>query len=173
MSRSEKLAQLHRERGKSLVRAAHLGEIQAAGAARELALHEADEQLDRIARRLPEALAAGLTISEIARSAGVSRQTLYELKGRYGSVGDVRLAVLQSVALHWPAFTDEIAAALGRPHDEIESILYAYVCDELVEPDLTVERSSVTDEREFAWDLTSAGRDALEQWTSEVEADLK
>ena len=41
----------------------HLTESQAAGAARAAALHEADVQLERIARVLPVALASDLSVA--------------------------------------------------------------------------------------------------------------
>ena len=79
---------LRHEKGKALVRALHLSELVATSKAREVALHEAEAQFDRIARLLPDALKGGISMTEIARVTGISRPTLYELRARYGgSVG--------------------------------------------------------------------------------------
>ena len=87
------------------------------GAARELALLQAEQQLDRLARLLPNALAGGLSLAEISRVTGVSRPTLYELKARYDdSDADLRLAVLQAVARNPGRSTEELqpTSAGGR-----------------------------------------------------------
>ena len=123
----DRIAQVEQESGKALVRMMHLTEIQAAGAARAAALHEADAQLDRIARVLPLALASGLSVAELARSAGVSRQTLYELKGRYGSSDDIELAVMQVVITRGALTLDELADAVGRPVADVEPIVTGLV----------------------------------------------
>jgi hypothetical protein len=110
MTAPDRETRLKREKGKATVRALHLSELEAAGAARARAIAEADKQLDRVARLLPDALSGGLSLSEIGRVARVSRQTLYELRARYSdSDGDLRLAVLQSVAWMQPTTADEVA----------------------------------------------------------------
>src|SRR5690242_19169579 len=96
MADSNRQTARQREKGGGVVRSLYAGEFESARNRRQDALREADAQLDRIARLLPEALAAGWKISEIARLTDVSRPTLYELRGRYtGSPRDLRLAVLQ------------------------------------------------------------------------------
>jgi DNA-binding phage protein len=127
MEQTDRLTQVNREKGKTLVRAMHLSEFQAAGAARAVALHEADEQLDRIARALPDALNAGVPLAEIARSSGVSRQTLYELKARYDPAGDIELAVLQSVATRQPTSVAELAQWLNRSSGDINPVVESFV----------------------------------------------
>jgi cell division protein ZapA (FtsZ GTPase activity inhibitor) len=164
MEKTDRIAKLAREKGKVLARTLHLRELQAAGAARALALHEADEQLERIAQRLPDALSAGLSVTEISRSSGVSRQTVYELKARQGTIGDVRLAVLQAVMLHSPITTQQIAKRLKRPTDEVSR-----VASELFDKEwIDVESLGYVDEdggREPAWCCTFDGYQTLEQWT--------
>src|SRR5947208_54840 len=104
-----------REKRRATVRGLHLAELDDAGRARADALSRADEQLDRIARLLPDALRAGLTLTEIARVTGVSRPTLYELRGRYGeAASDVQLALLQSIATRGPLSVDDLFQHVGR-----------------------------------------------------------
>jgi DNA-binding phage protein len=122
MDSRERMFQVQREQGKALVRSMHLAEIQAAGAARAAALHEAEAQLDRIAKALPAAIDAGISMAELARGAGVSRQTLYELRGRYGSSADLELAVLQVLATKGPLTVDGVAEAVGRSAREVQRI---------------------------------------------------
>jgi DNA-binding MarR family transcriptional regulator len=174
MKQSDRLAKVQRERSKALARAGHLAELQAAGAARAVALHEAEVQLERIAQRLPEALSAGLSVAEVARSVGVSRQTVYELKARYGDVGDLRLAVLQAILLLSPATTSDIAERLSRDGSEVGPII-----DELLERewiDFDVEqRIYASDDAEAVqvWSCTPAGLQAFEHWTAEIVGELE
>lgn len=58
-------------------RARALLALQAAGAERVRALAEAAASMDRIAALVPAALACGATMTECAKSAGVTRPTLY------------------------------------------------------------------------------------------------
>ena len=174
MNQSDRVAKLQLERSKQLARAAHLAELQAAATARAVALHEAEVQLDRIARRLPEALSAGLSVSEIARSMGVSRQTVYELKGRYGDVGDLRLAVLQAVLL-LPGATDaEIAERLGRDVSEIDPVLREFLKREWVdvEPENRIYASG-EDESVAIWSCTMAGLKVFENWTADADQESR
>jgi DNA-binding MarR family transcriptional regulator len=127
MGHTDRMAQLNREKGKALVRAMHLSEFRAAGSARALALHEAEEQLDRIARALPDALNADVPLAEIARSSGVSRQTLYELKARYDPAGNTELAVLQAIATNQPVTVDKLAARLNRTQREVKEPVDAFL----------------------------------------------
>jgi len=152
---------LKREKGKATVRALHLSELEAAGAARGQALAEADKQLDRVARLLPDALSGGLSLSEIGRVARVSRQTLYELRARYSdSDGDLRLAVLQSVAWMQPTTAVEVAEHLGRDVGDVAGTLSGFVSEELL--DIGHRRTEDGDEVEF--DLTAAGGSTLDNW---------
>jgi len=71
------------------------------GAQRAAALKAAEAQLERVARLLPNALGAGLSLTEISRLTDVSRPTLYQLRARQTAAeGNVRLAILQTVANH-------------------------------------------------------------------------
>ncbi len=161
MSRS-KDHRLH-EKGRALVRGLHLSELQAAGAARSLALHQAELELDRVARLLPDALQAGISLAEISRVAGVSRPTLYELRARYGgSVGDMRLAVLQTLANHGAMGPDEIAERVGGDDQERARVLADYV-DREVDVDAGEDGGPV-------YLITPTGLDLLEHWTfAEIE----
>jgi len=159
MTASDREARLKREKGKATVRALHLSELAAAGEARARALAEADKQLDRVARLLPDALSGGLSLSEIARVAGVSRQTLYELRVRYpGSDGDLKLAVLQSVAWMQPTTAGEVADHFGRDSGDIARTLSGFVSDDLV--DVASRRTEDGEDVEF--DLTATGASTLD-----------
>jgi hypothetical protein len=160
---------LRHEKGKALVRALHLSELQAAGAARGLALHEADQQLDKIARLLPDALQGGISMTEIARVTNVSRPTLYELRGRYsGSVGDLRLAILQAVITRNAVTAEQLAERLGRPCKDINLVVDEFLSSELLHED--VEQVG-----EGEWEqqlcLTLKGLESLEHWQFEDDVD--
>lgn len=147
------------ERGRALVRSLHLSELQAAGAARAVALHDADVQLDRVARLLPDALSGGLSLTEISRVTGVSRPTLYELRGRYSDApGDLRLAVLQAIASRGTLTPDALYEVLGGHSPERERIV-----GDLQEQDII---DFEFDDEAFYF-LTSAGFALLEHWTFE------
>ncbi|HEV3094051.1 MAG TPA: HTH domain-containing protein [Solirubrobacteraceae bacterium] len=127
MTRSERMAEIRREKGKALVRAVHLTELQAAGAARAVALSESEQQLDRIARIMPNALNAGISLAEIARNTGVSRQTLYELKPRYDPSGEIDLAVLQMIATRQPITARELAQQLNRSARTVKPLVERFI----------------------------------------------
>ena len=167
MKGQDRIRKLWRDRGVRSARALHTCELNDAGSARARALQEADRQLDRIARRLPEALAAGVTMADVARATGVSRQTLYELRGRYGSVADVRLAVLQAVACSPAATVSALAERLGRPEREVADILGRFEADDLVdfEVELLTPVTGGVELHEQVWSCTEAGIGALEGWT--------
>lgn len=165
MTSEERRTAIQAEQTKGLVRALHQSELQAAGARRAVALHAAEQELDRIARRIPEALQAGLSMSEVSRLTGISRQTLYELKGRYGSVKDLRLAVLQSLALERSTAT-ELADRLGRSRDEISPILDEFEANEWIEGDV---REYLDGGADWDYGLLIAGMTALENWTFDDE----
>lgn len=161
----DRIARVRREKGKALVRAMYLAEFQAAGAARAVALDHADEQLDRIARALPNALNAGLSLTEIARSAAVSRQTLYELKARYDPSGDLYLAVLQSVATREPISISELAEWLRKPTGDI-----TLVVDEFLDQGLMSLALVPGDEDGSDYlCLTDAGSSRLSEWWSQTD----
>lgn len=161
MAATDRRARLNREKGRALVRAVHLNALEAAGAARAEALAEADRQLDRVARLLPDALLGGLTLSEIARVAGVSRQTLYELRARYSdSDGDLRLAVLQSVAWMQPVTTDELAEHLGRDRGDIARTLKRLMSENFIDN----EPRPTEDGAVAEYQLTPNGSHTLEHW---------
>lgn len=160
---------LRREKGQALVRALHLSELQAAGAARALALHEADQQLDRIAHRLPEALAAGISLTEIARVTNVSRPTLYELRSRYrNEERDVRFAVLQTILGQGPIDRRGVAEHLARPHAEIDGVIDELLKSGKVSEDINADGPEPimevwVNERGFAeieaWDFDDFGHE--------------
>lgn len=158
---------LRREKGRALVRALHLSELGAAGSARALALHQADEQLDRIARLLPDALQAGMTMAEIARTTGISRPTLYELRARYGGpVGDLRLAILQTVVTRTAGTKAELAERLCREPAEIERIVVEFVEEGVL--DTEMERVG-EDEYQEGLHLTASGLHTLEAWIFDAD----
>lgn len=161
MTPTDRAARLKREKGKALVRAVHLNALETAGAARAESLAEADRYLDRVARLLPDALRGGLSLSEIARVAGVSRQTLYELRARYSdSDGDLRLAVLQSIAWMQSVTVDELAENLGRGHGDIVRTLDQFMGDGLID----IWPRETEDGYVAEYDLTPDGSHTLEQW---------
>lgn len=150
------------------MRALHRSEIQAAGDARALALHQAEEQLDRIARRIPEALASGLSVTEIARISKLSRPTIYELRGRYSaSEGDLNFAVLSSVARLQPVTGGEISQAIGRDVKVVSGVLSHLESSGYVSWDVEEEEDRVVQH----WTLTSHGFGYLEAWEWQSEAE--
>jgi hypothetical protein len=113
------------EEGRANVRALYVSQLETAGRARDEALREADGHLDRIARLIPDALKAGLSLTDVARITGVSRPTLYQLRARYGeSHANLRIAVLQAVQN-----TDGSLAALVRELDRPEAELWPVLQD--------------------------------------------
>ena len=148
-----------REKSRATVRALHLRELEAAGAARAAALKAADEYLDRIARLLPDALNAGLSLTEISRVAGTSRPTLYELRGRYGEeASDLQLAVLQAIALRGPISLGDLKANLRRPANEITPLVQSFVDQGLVDMDVD------ENQREVFYSLLDKGDHVLDAW---------
>lgn len=89
LTREQRMLQ---EEGKSVVRTLHLSELQEAGEARLSALDRAAVQREVICALLPGALEAGLSLSQISRVTGVSRQTLYVWKALR----------LRDPLRHWP-----------------------------------------------------------------------
>ena len=153
------------EKRRGVVRALHTAELEQAGRFRAAALDEADRQLDRIARLLPDALGGGLNLTEIARITGVSRPTLYELRARYGdSASDLHLAVLQSLATRGTQEVAELTQRIGRPPSEIRRVVDSFVKQGFVEEDVEV---NLPDEPRLLMWLTSKGETLLEHWEFE------
>lgn len=150
-----------REKLNALVRALHISELESAGQARARALAQADAELDRIAKRLPDALQGGLSLAEIARITGVSRPTLYELRGRYSdSERDLRLALLQTIATH-SVVVGGLPELLKRPAGDIDSALMFLADNRLIdyEPDDDAEEPTLY------YELTADGHGVLENWS--------
>ena len=158
---------LKREKGKALVRALHLSELGAAGSARALALHQADQQLDRVARLLPDALEAGISMSEIARTTDISRPTLYELRARYGGpVGDLRLAILQAVVTSTEVTEAGLAERLSREPSEIGALVGEFVEQGFLA--MEIDRVGEDEYAECLY-LTPSGLQMLEAWIFEAD----
>jgi hypothetical protein len=161
---------LRHEKGKALVRALHLSELAAASKARELALHEAESQFDRVARLLPDALNGGISMTEIARVTGISRPTLYELRARYGgSVGDLRLAILQAIIANHAVTVAALSERLGRPSKDISLVVEEFLSGDLLHEDVEEVGPEEWEQRFY---VTSNGLAFLEHWEFELaEAD--
>ena len=150
-----------RERGKATVRALYLSELQDVKKRRSAALREAEAQLDRLARLLPSATDAGLTLSEIAIAAEVSRPTIYQLRARFSDNDyDLKLALLQTIANLGRARTTELKDMMGGEADRIPSALNEMMDSGLIVEDFNDEPADPA--MEMA--LTQQGFDALEQW---------
>ncbi len=141
-----------RQGSRATAQALYVTDLETAGAARSDALREADAHLDRIARLLPDALSAGLTLAEIARIAGVSRPTLYQLRARYGSEAELRLALLETVANGF-APLDSLVTSIGRPEADLWPHLKHFVDTDAMEVEPTEE-----EEPQPAFMLTDKGR---------------
>ena len=153
-----------REKTRGTVRALHLRELERAGAGRAAALQAADEHLDRIARLLPDALQAGLSLTEIARVAGISRPTLYELRARYGAdASDVQLAVLQAIALRGPISLTDLTTELRRPTKDLAPLVESFVASDLVADEVDEEQREL-----FYW-LLPKGEHVLDAWYDKAE----
>jgi len=158
MPKGDRERKLTQAQGTAVIRSVHLRGLLEAGTARADALAEAERQLDRIARLLHDALEGGVPMTEIARVTGVSRQTLYELRARYGDTRDLRLAVLQGLLTQRDPTLEVLAEYLKRPKAEIKPIVEEYV------------------EKEFAWEdpshkgwtygMTTRGLKALQEWAA-------
>jgi DNA-binding phage protein len=172
MSSTDRERRLTQARSSSVIKSLHARGLAEAGAARAAALEEAEKQLDRIARLLHDALQGGVSMTEIARVSGVSRQTLYELRGRYGDTADLRFAVLQSLATQGPSMADQVAEHVGRPESEVVPLLAELADGGLAGWELGGEGARFVG-GDFECYLTLEGLRALEEWsfTDELEAD--
>jgi DNA-binding phage protein len=166
MSHDERERKLNQARGVAAIRSLHVRGLAEAGAARAAALAEADKQLDRIARLLHDALEGGVAMTEIARVTGVSRQTLYELRGRYGDTADLRLAVLQAALTRYPANADDIAEYLRRPEGEIKPLLVELADEGLIELEYELHPGG----SDAPYGISADGVRALEVWSMEGDA---
>ena len=158
MARDDRERKLTQAQGAAVIRSVHLRGLSEAGAARAAALAEADEQLDRIARLLHDALQGGVSVSEVSRVTGVSRQTLYELRARYGDTRDLRLAVLQGLLTQSDATLESLSEHLKRPESEIKPIV-----DEFVAKGFASEWPS---HEGLTFGMTPAGLRALQEWAA-------
>jgi CRP-like cAMP-binding protein len=147
-----------REKARGAVRGLYLSEFAAIGRRRSAALRAADEELDRLARLLRNAVDAGIGMAEISRESGVSRPTLYQLRARYGATErDLRIAVLQATLERGDAA--EMAEELGIPREQVDSLVAEFEAAGWIRFD---------PEEEFSgWALTMEGLHALEEWTFE------
>jgi hypothetical protein len=177
---SDRSARIKRQKGQGIVRALHESELSNAGAEREHALRHAEYQLERIARLLPDAIDAGLGMTEIARLTGLSRPTLYELRGRYSeSPRDLQLAVMQALMRRETSFPDALPAHLGRPVDEVRPVLTEFFKRGWIEWDVDGGEPRPQPEEgglifavgpedlAYPYMITLAGYEALEQWKFE------
>jgi hypothetical protein len=163
MDDADRETAVRREKGRGLVRALYVSELETARQRRRAALKEADEQLDKVAKLLPDALSAGLTLSEVARLSDVSRPTLYQLRGRYSDdARDIRIAVLQTVANVGKARRAEVVEQVRRP-DEVTSLIDRLIEQGFLDEDFNDEPQDPAME---VW-LTDKGFDLLEHWVFE------
>jgi hypothetical protein len=162
MAEDERKTLEQRETGRGALRGLYLGEAAAIGHKRAEALREAEEQLDRLARLLPNAVDAGIALAEIARVADVSRPTLYQLRARYSDRPvDLRLGVLHAAA-QGGMTTKDIAESLQRPVAEIEAVLNELQEKELMdaEPVEYLDGSGSG----WMWSVRLAAFEALGEW---------
>jgi len=153
-----------RERAKAAARSVFLGELADLGRQRGEALQRAEDLADRIARVLPDALAAGIQLTEIGKVTGVSRPTLYSLRARYEvRPHGLHLAVIGALANGGRLHSD-LVEAIGEPVDDVltqlerDGEIESRVID-IDEPDDGQPPSPVT-----AYELTRQGVGVLEDW---------
>lgn len=142
-----------RERARGALRALYLGELADIGDRRRAALADADRQLDKLAHLVLNASDAGISVSEIARMAHVSRPTVYALLPRArDKPRDVRMAVLQAtVDASTPA---QISKRADWPEDEVVGLLESFAKRAWVEQS----------EDGSTWAITAQGVEAIESW---------
>lgn len=162
MASSHRDRAVRQERGRGVVRALYRSEFESIAEARREAKRLAERQFDKAARLLPDALASGLTTSEIARLMEVSRQTLYELRGRYSDdAGDVTLGVLLAIANSGSAERSEIVALMrGRSPLDVGKIIDQLIASGQVDEEFNED----PDEPAMHLRLTAAGLAGLEAW---------
>jgi transposase len=157
-----------REKGRALVRALHVEQLEDAGMERHAALQAAEGHLDRIARLLPAALAGGLSLTEIARITGVSRPTLYELRARYSDQPlDLSLGVLQAVATSGSLTEPQLRERLRRPPQDVSRTVAEFERQGFVEFDIDEDEEG----KRPIFFLTEKGYDLLAHWKLEKAED--
>ena len=161
------------EESRATVRALYVSQLEAAGSARFEALRQADAHLDRIARLIPDAANAGLSVTDVARITGVSRPTLYQLRARYGeSHRHLRLAVLHAVT-NTDGSLNAIVRSVGRPKGDISRVLWDFVDGGVLE----VEPVEDEEGTEPAFLLTPKGDVLMDVWhyeeDDEAESDAR
>ena len=161
MAEEERREVQQRERARGALRAIYLGEASSIGLKRAEALRVAEEELDKLARLLPNAIDAGISISEIARVADVSRPTLYELRARYTDNWRYGLLGVLQATLEGGSST-EIAERIGRPSAEVEALLNQLEDQEFV---FSEEVEYVDGAKDWIWRMSMRGLTALEEWT--------
>ncbi len=110
----ERTDHVAREKALGAMRGFHLRALEEAGRARGAALEEADQQLQRIGRLLPDALDAGISMAYAGRVTGVSRPTLYELRAKYGEGAvDFNFTLLDTLDRRGPLPEHELKHRLG------------------------------------------------------------
>ena len=104
-------------------------------------------------------------MAEVARVTGVSRQTLYELRGRYGDTADLGLAVLQAVITQYPATKSDLAAYLTRSEEEVEQVVTELEDGGLIAREEEFLAQAGWSEAPYA--ISQDGLRALETWSLE------
>jgi DNA-binding IclR family transcriptional regulator len=153
-----------REKGRAVVRALHVEQLEDAGAERHAALQAAEAHLERIARLLPAALAGGLSLAEIARITGVSRPTLYELRARYSDQPlDLSLGALQAIATNGPLTEPQLRERLRRPPKDVSRTVAEFQRRGFVEYDIDEDEEG----KRPIYFLTEKGYELLAHWKLE------
>ncbi len=152
-----------REKVRGAMRGFHLRALDEAGRARTAALEEADSQLQRIGRLLPDALDAGLSMSHVGRVTGVSRPTLYELRAKYGEGAiDFNFTVLDTVVRRGALRASELKHRLGDS-------VWAHVLDLERQGLLELEPEATSEGDVALIGATPQGFELLEHWRFHIE----
>jgi DNA-binding MarR family transcriptional regulator len=161
MATETRKAAVRRVRGKALVEALYRHELVEAGDQRKAALADAQRQLKRIGQHVAGAVAAGVSLAEVARLTGVSRPTLYELlDSQEKGAADVRFEVLAAVACEGAASAGMVAEKLGRDDHRVRRIVAKLVGEGWLEPP---EDAVGNEARQVV--LTVRGEEALATWS--------
>lgn len=152
-----------REKARGAMRGFHLRALEEAGRARAAALEEADQQLQRIGRLLPDALDAGISMAHAGRVAGVSRPTLYELRAKYGEGAiDFNFTLLETLARRGPLSRSELEHHLGAS-------AWDHAIDFHRQGLLDVEPDARPEGEVPVFGLAHQGFELLEHWRFHVE----
>lgn len=145
------------------MRGFHLQALEEAGRVRAAALEEADQQLQRIGRLLPDALDAGISMVHAGRVTGVSRPTLYELRAKYGEGAiDFNFTLLETVARRGPMRESELVHRIGAS-------AWEHVADFERQGFLEVEPEATAEGDVAVVAITPEGSGLLEHWRFHVE----